>query len=599
LAQHQLVDPDGAAPLDQPVAGGRTAIHGQLVDPHGGVLIDLMADSARAVELRAQLPTMAAWDLTPRQICDLELLLSGGFSPLRGFLGKADYESVRDAMRLQDGTLWPMPIMLDVPAELADRLSVGSFLALNDPEGVALAVMRVDETWQPDRPLEAEAVFGTVDATHPGVDYLLNRSYPAYIAGRLFGLEAPLHYDYRDLRHTPAQVRAEFHKYGWRRVVAFQTRNPLHRAHVELTLRAAKEVEASLLIHPVVGMTRPGDVDHYTRVRCYKAIMPSYPSGTAMLSLLPLAMRMGGPREALWHAIIRKNHGVSHFIVGRDHAGPGSDRTGKPFYGPYASQDLLRQHEAELGVTMVDFRQMVYVEDRDEYMPEDEVPAGTRVLSLSGTEQRRRLNEGKELPSWFTPQPVATELRRSYPPRAQQGCTIFFTGLSGAGKSTLANVLLVKLLEIGGRPVTLLDGDIVRKHLSSELGFSREHRDINIRRIGFVASEITKNGGIAICAPIAPYDATRREIRKMIEPGGGFVLIHVATPLDVCEARDRKGLYAKARAGILKEFTGISDPYEEPTDADVVIDTSECTPAEAVQQILLHLEREGYLAATP
>jgi sulfate adenylyltransferase len=404
-----------------------------------------------------------------------------------------------------------------------------------------------------------------------------------------------MHYDYRDLRHTPAQLREHFSLMGWQKVVAFQTRNPLHRAHLELTLRAAKEVEANLLIHPVVGLTKPGDVDHYTRVRCYQSIMPSYPHGTATLSLLPLAMRMGGPREAVWHGIIRKNHGVTHLIVGRDHAGPGSDPSGKPYYEPYEAQDLFRKFEDELDVKMVPFRQMVYVENLDEYMPEDEVPAGARVLNISGTEQRKRLNEGKELPAWFTPPAVALELRRSYPPRSEQGVTVFFTGLSGSGKSTIASVLLVKMMEIGGRPVTLLDGDLVRKHLSSELGFTKEHRDLNIKRIGFVAAEITKNGGLAVCAPIAPYDSTRREVRKMVEAGGGFILVHVATPLEVCEARDRKGLYAKARAGIVKEFTGISDPYEIPEDADLTIDTTSNTPAEAAQQVILHLEKEGYI----
>jgi len=380
-------------------------------------------------------------------------------------------------------------------------------------------------------------------------------------------------------------------------VVAFQTRNPMHRAHVELTRRAAVQLEANLLIHPSVGMTKPGDVDHYTRVRCYEAVLQSYPMHTALLSLLPLAMRMGGPREAVWHAIVRKNYGCTHLIVGRDHAGPGSDASGKPFYGPYDAQALLRAHQDELGVGMVPFQMMVYVEDRDEYMPEDEVPEGTRVLNISGTELRRRLAEGREIPSWFTYPEVVTELRRSYPPRHRQGFTVFFTGLSGSGKSTIANVLMTKFLEAGGRPVTLLDGDIVRKHLSSELGFSKEHRDLNIRRIGFVASEITKNGGIAICAPIAPYQSVRREARDMIQPEGGFILVHVATPIEVCEARDRKGLYAKARAGIIKEFTGISDPYEEPTDADVVIDTTRLSPEEAAQQIILHLEREGYVGS--
>ncbi len=388
-----------------------------------------MAGGERVNELRTESVAWPSWDLTPRQICDLELLLNGGFSPLRGFMTRADYESVVRNMRLSDGTLWPIPVTLDVTEELAGRLRSGDWLSLRDPEGVMLAALQVSDVWQPDRGTEAEAVFGSTNPSHPGVDHLLKQTHRHYVAGRLEGVQAPTHYDYRDLRHTPAQLRAQFSMFGWRRVVAFQTRNPLHRAHLELTLRAAKESEASLLIHPVVGMTKPGDVDHYTRVRCYQAIMPSYPHGSAMLSLLPLAMRMAGPREAVWHAIIRKNHGVTHLIVGRDHAGPGSDASGKPFYGPYDAQDLFRKHESELGVAMLPFRQMVYVEDRDEYMPEDEVPDGSRVLSISGTEQRRRLNEGKELPAWFTPPAVAEELRRSYPPRSHQGVTVFFTGL--------------------------------------------------------------------------------------------------------------------------------------------------------------------------
>jgi sulfate adenylyltransferase len=369
----------------------------------------------------------------------------------------------------------------------------------------------------------------------------------------------------------------------------------MHRAHHELTLRAATEAGASLLIHPVVGLTKPGDVDHYARVRCYEALLPRYPQHTVKLALLPLAMRMAGPREALWHAIIRKNHGCTHLIVGRDHAGPGSDTAGRPFYGPYDAQELVRAHEAELGVAMVPFRNMVYVEDHDSFMPDDEVPAGSRVLNLSGTELRRRLSEGRDIPHWFTFPEIATELQRSHPPRHRQGFTIFFTGLSGAGKSTVANVLLSRFLEMGGRPVTLLDGDIVRRNLSSELGFSQRDRDINIRRIGFVASEITKNGGIALCAPIAPYDAVRKDVRAMVGAAGGFVLVHVDAPLEVCEGRDRKGLYAKARAGLIPEFTGISDPYEPPADAEVTLRTAELTPEESAQQVILHLEREGYV----
>ena len=567
-----------------------------LIAPHGGTLVDLFADSARAEEIKEESRDWVSHDLTPRQMCDLELLLNGGFSPLSGFMTAADHASVCADLRLAEGTLWPIPITLDVSETAADRLSTGARLALRDAEGVMLAVLHVEDLWRPDREEEAQAVFGTTNREHPGVAQLLDRSEPVYVGGRLEGLQPVSHYDYKPLRHTPAELRAAFSKLGWTRVVAFQTRNPMHRAHQELTLRAAKEIEANLLIHPVVGMTKPGDVDHYTRVRCYQALLPRYPQHTAMLSLLPLAMRMGGPREAVWHAIIRKNHGCTHLIVGRDHAGPGSDSNGTPFYGPYDAQELLRQHEAELGVAMVPFKLMVYVEHTDTYAPIDEVPEGTRTLNLSGTELRDRLTQGKVIPPWFTFPTVAEELKRSHPPRHRQGFTLLFTGLSGSGKSTIANVLLVKLLEMGGRPVTLLDGDLVRKNLSSELGFSREHRDINIRRIGYVASEITKNGGVAICAPIAPYDGVRKQVRAMIEPLGGFMVVHVSTPLEVCEQRDRKGLYAKARAGIIKEFTGISDPYEAPDDAEIAVDTTDLTAEEAAQQIILHLEKEGYVA---
>ncbi|HYZ91949.1 MAG TPA: bifunctional sulfate adenylyltransferase/adenylylsulfate kinase [Actinomycetota bacterium] len=566
-----------------------------LITPHGGVLRELIVDADRRDELRKASRDWPSWDLSDRQLCDLEMLLSGAFSPLQGFLGRADYESVCDMMRLSDGTIWPMPVVLDLPEEFAASVGDGSPLALRDAEGTMLAVLHVEERWTPDRSTEAEAVFGTTNGEHPGVAHVLNRTNPVYVSGRLEGVEAPTHYDYRELRRTPAELRAEFTKLGWRKVVAFQTRNPMHRAHFELTVRAATESGANLLVHPVVGMTKPGDVDHYTRVRCYEALRRHYPKGTATLALLPLAMRMGGPREAVWHAIIRRNHGCTHFIVGRDHAGPGSDSSGKAFYGPYDAQELLRSFQDELGVTMVPFQMMVYVEDRDTYFPVDEVPDGARTLNISGTELRDRLAKGSDIPSWFTFPEVAAELRRSYPPRSQQGFTVFFTGLSGSGKSTIANALMVKLLEMGGRPVSLLDGDLVRKHLSSELGFSKEHRDINIRRIGWVAAQVTKNGGIAICAPIAPYDATRRDVRFGVETGGGFILVHVATSLELCEERDRKGLYAKARAGIVKEFTGISDPYEAPEDAEITIDTADYSPDEAAQEIILYLEREGFI----
>ncbi len=568
-----------------------------LIAPHGGQLIDLLVDEARAEALMAPGRSAPEWSLTPRQMNDIELLLNGGFSPLSGFMNQADYVSVTNDMRLAGGTLWPIPVTLDVDEEAAKEAASGGELELRDPEGVLIAVLQVEDVWQPDREAEAAAVFGTTDPDHPGAGYLQRISHPYYVGGRLEGLQLPVHYDFRALRASPADLRVEFARAGWRRVVAFQTRNPMHRAHQEITLRAAKDVEANLLIHPVVGMTKPGDIDHYTRVRCYQSILDHYPQYTAKLALLPLAMRMGGPREAVWHAIIRKNYGCTHFIVGRDHAGPGSDASGEPFYGPYDAQELLRRHEEEIGVEMVPFRMMVYIPDDDSYQPIDEIPDDVRTLSISGTELRERLADGRDIPGWFSYPDVVEELRKTHRPRDKQGFTVFMTGLSGSGKSTLANALMVRLLEMGGRPVTLLDGDLVRQNLSSELGFSKEHRDINIRRIGWVASEITKNGGIAICAPIAPYDHTRKQVRETIDPVGGFNLVHVATPLEVCEARDRKGLYAKAREGIIKEFTGISDPYEEPADAEITIDTTQMRPSEAAQQIILHLEAEGYIGA--
>ncbi len=568
---------------------------GAYKEPHGGQLKELFLNENQADEAKEAAKHYPSWDLTQRQVCDLDLLMNGAFSPLEGFLGKADYDSVLKDMRLTSGVLWPMPINLDVTEAFAEGLSDGSRIALRDPEGVLLAVMEVSDIWTPDKQAEAQQVYGTTDELHPGVRHLMHTANSVYLGGRIEGIEPPTYYDFKLLRDTPSELRGRFRKMGWRRIVAFQTRNPLHRAHQELTFRAAREAEANLLIQPVVGMTKPGDIDHFTRVRCYEHVLEQYPEQTTQLSLLNLAMRMAGPREAVWHAIIRKNYGCTHFIVGRDHAGPGNDSNGQPFYGPYDAQELFKQHEAELDITMVPFKNMVYVENRAEYMADDEVSKGDTVLDLSGTEFRRRLQEGLDIPEWFSYPKVVAELRKAHPPKHEQGFTVFFTGLSGSGKSTIANALLVKLLENGSRPVTLLDGDVVRKHLSSELNFSKEHRDLNIRRIGFVASEITKNGGIAICAPIAPYTATRREVRQMIAPVGGFIETFVATPLEVCEQRDRKGLYAKARAGLLKGFTGIDDPYEEPVNAEVVLNTTELTPDLAAHRILITLEKLGYI----
>jgi len=537
------------------------------------------------------------WTLSPRQLCDLELLTNGGFAPLTGFLNQADYESVVNTMRLTNGSLWPIPVTLDVPETLAKSVDSGEVIGLRDAEGVLLATMKIADIWQPDRRAEAEAVFGTTDINHTGVARLLERTYPYYLGGEVTLIQPPLHYDFPHLRYTPAELKERFRKLGWERVVAFQTRNPMHRVHQELTFRAASEVEANLLIHPVVGRTQPNDINHFTRVRCYEHILKRYPEQTTMLSLLNLAMRMAGPREALWHALIRANHGCTHLIVGRDHAGPRNPITGQGYYGPYDAQELITEHAQETGITMVPFREMKYVESRAQYVPVDEIQPSDQVREISGTEIRRRLSESLDIPEWFSYPEVVTELRRTHPPKARQGVTIFFTGLSGSGKSTLANALQVKLMELGGRQTTLLDGDIVRKNLSSELGFSKEHRNLNILRIGFVASEITKNGGIAICAPIAPYTATRREVRDMIQPHGGFVEIFVSTPLEICEQRDRKGLYKKARAGEIKEFTGISDPYEKPENPELEINTTKLQPDRAVQQILLKLEHLGYLAA--
>ncbi|MDP2063954.1 MAG: bifunctional sulfate adenylyltransferase/adenylylsulfate kinase [Phaeovulum sp.] len=556
---------------------------------------ELYVSHESALKLKTEAGTLPSWDLTARQICDLELLMNGGFNPLKGFLGQADYESVVETMRLADGALWPIPVTLDVSEAFAATVEPGQDIALRDPEGVILAILSVSDKYLPSKPREAEMVFGADDLAHPAVNYLHNVAGPVYLGGPITGIQQPVHYDFKGRRDTPNELRAFFRKMGWRRVVAFQTRNPLHRAHQELTFRAAREAQANLLIHPVVGMTKPGDVDHFTRVRCYEAVLDQYPSSTTSMSLLNLAMRMAGPREAVWHGLIRRNHGCTHFIVGRDHAGPGKNSAGQDFYGPYDAQVLFKEHEAEIGLEMVDFKHMVYVQEKAQYYPANEVPDGSTVLDISGTELRRRLREGIEIPEWFSFPQVVAELRRTSPARAKQGFTVFFTGLSGSGKSTIANALMVKLMEMGGRPVTLLDGDVVRKHLSSELGFSKEHRDINIKRIGYVASEITKNGGIALCAPIAPYTATRRAVREMIEQYGAFVEVHVATSIEECERRDRKGLYKLAREGKIKEFTGISDPYEAPSKAELVVDTENVDVDHCAHQVVLKLEGMGLI----
>ena len=568
---------------------------GAFKEPHGGVLKELYLGESAAEREKLAARDTKSWDLTPRQLCDIELLLNGAFSPLGGFLGQADYERVLAEMRLVSGELWPIPITLDVTEAFAETLASGETLALRDPEGVLIATLEVGDIWTPDRAAEAAAVFGTEDDAHPGVDRLLHHANPVYVGGRLKGVEPPVHHDFRLLRDSPSELRGRFRKLGWRKVVAFETDRPMHRAHQALTFGAARECEANLLIQPSVGLAKMDDVDHYARVRCYEHVLKQYPEQTTTLSLLNLARRRAGPREALWQGIVRKNYGCTHFLVGRDHAGAGEDGAGEPFYPPGAAQELFKAHETELDITMVPYQDMVYVEDRAEHLPRDETTPQMTLHSLSDEEFRRRLREGLEIPDWYSFPEVVEELRKIHPPRHEQGFTVFFTGLSGAGKSTVANALLVKMLESGDRSVTLLDGDLVRKNLSSELGFSKEHRNLNILRIGYVAAEITKNGGVAICAPIAPYRTTRRQVRETVEAVGGFVEIYVSTPLEVCEKRDRKGLYAKARAGVVKGVTGIDDPYEEPERAEIVLDTRLLSPELAAHRILVKLESLGFI----
>ncbi len=565
-----------------------------LIQPYGGSLVALTVGEGRARQLRLASRDWPSHDLDPRQLSDLELLLSGGYSPLDGFMGRADHEAVCRNMRLANGVLWPVPITLDIPEDLAERLSVGDRLALRDPEGVMLAAMTIAEVWEPDREAERDALYGS-GIRSGGTPPPLGPRYA--VAGAIEGVQLPVHHDYRELRLTPVELRRWFARLGWRRVLAFQTHQTMHRAQQWLTQRTALDSGANLLLHPLVGSTRSGDPDHYTRVRCYQELLAHYPKDMARLNLLPLTSRGAGPREAVLEGIVHRNFGCSHLMVEYDLAGAVLETAGGPLYDPAEARQLVDRHRDELGIEVMPFRDVVFLERRAEFVCADDAPADDRPLRVSGAEVRERLAHGRELPEWFTFPGVERELRRRHPPRHSQGFTVFFTGLSGAGKSTVANALRVKLMEIGGRGVSLLDGDLVRKNLSSELGFTREHRDLNIHRIGFVSAEITRAGGVAICAPIAPYDAVRRQVRSMVEPWGGFVLVHVATPLEVCEARDRKGMYAKARAGIVKEFTGISDPYEEPTDAEVTLDTSAVTPEEATREVLLFLERQGYISA--
>ncbi len=566
-----------------------------LIEPHGGDLVDLRVDPNLGTYLKETAMTLPDITLNDRQLCDLELLATGVLSPLRGFMNRFDYESTLNRTRLANDILYPIPICLDISGNKARVIKIGQSIALRDAEGFLLSIMHVEDKWPIDKKREALNIYGTLDKTHPGVNYVFNKLESYYIGGRLEVISLPLHFDFKQLRMTPEEIRALYLKLGWHRVVGFQTENPIHRPQFEMTLKAMQQAKANLLILPIVGMTKPDDFDHYTRVRCCRNITRHYPPDSFLLNLLPLAMRMSGARDALLHLIIAKNYGCTHFIIGRDHASPGPDNNGNPFYKKDEARRLAEECSKEIGVQIIPFEEMVYLPFEDKYLPSDQVPDESQAISLSGSDIRKRFRTGSKIPEWTTFPEVIKEIQKAYPPPQKQGFTIFLSGLSGAGKSTIAKVLFSRFMEIGDRPVTLLDGDIVRHNLSSELNFSKEHRDINVRRIGFVASEITKNRGIAICAPIAPYAETRAEIRKKIEAYGGFIEVHVSTPIEVCEKRDRKGMYAKARAGLIKGFTGVDDPYEIPESPEIHIDTTNIIPDEAAQEILLLLGQKGYI----
>ena len=557
---------------------------------------NLLVHFRRIDRLKQEAGVYLSMDLNQRQLCDLELLLNRAFYPLVGFMNRADYESVLDNMRLADGTVWPMPVCLDVPEAVAQKLQPGEPLALRDEEGFMLAVLTVQEVWTPDLQRHARAVFGTSRPDeHPGVAKLFHEVHPWFVGGTLEGLHLPLHYDFADLRTSPAQTHRIFTQRGWRNVAGFQTERHLHCAHREMILRGAREAGANLFIHPVVGRAGPNDLDHFTLVRCYQEFITNFPRNMVQLGLIPLERRLAGPRQALFEAIIRRNYGCTHFMVSQDHGDPFAGDSRERFYPLGAAQELTKSLEDEIDIKMIPLQQMVYVEDKAQYFPVSQVEPEMKTREISSAELKRRLEFDLEIPEWFSFPGVVQELKKAYPPRHRQGFTVFITGLSGAGKSTLAKVLYVRFMEMRERPVTLLDGDIVRKNLSSELDFTRAHRNLNVQRIGFVASEITKNRGIAICAPIAPYEESRSLARDMITPYGGFVEIFMSTPLDICEQRDRKGIYAKARSGAMKGVTGIDDPYEPPRNPEINIDTTNLTPTEAAQEVFLFLEEQGYI----
>jgi len=560
----------------------------KLIAPCGGTLVDLIV-APDEIEHAKSLPAV---HLSERAVCDLELLATGAFSPLDRFMGSADYERVVHEMRLENGHLFPIPITLPVADD--EPIKLDGEVSLRDSRNDIVATMTVEEIYEWDLAETAREVFGTNDARHPLVAEM-HRWGTRNISGQLKVLRLPAHFDFRELRLTPSETRSRLEATGFENVVAFQTRNPLHRAHEEMTKRAIQQVDGILLLHPVVGMTKPGDIDHFTRVRTYKALAENhYDPNRILLSLLPLAMRLAGPREALWHALIRRNYGANHMIIGRDHASPGNDSNGKPFYQPYAAQELVQQFEPELGVKVLPFGEFVYVPEEDRYEDARALTATVTTTQISGTQGREWYRNGNEnLPAWFARPEVAELIAQTYPPRHKQGFCIWFTGLSAAGKSTTAEILAA-LLQERGRQVTVLDGDIVRTHLSSGLGFSKHDRDLNIRRMGFVASEIVRHHGAVICAAVSPYRATRNDVRSMIG-ADKFVEVFVDTPLAECERRDTKGMYVKARRGEIENFTGIDDPYEPPVSPELTIETLTKSGEENAKAIFTYLRDRGWL----
>lgn len=564
----------------------------ELIKPYGETLINLIISGDEREELTAQATRLPSIQLSNRAVCDLELLAAGAFSPLETFHGKADYERILEEMRLANGLVFPIPITL--PVNDFDGLKLDKKIALRDAKNDLLAVMCVEEIYEWSRTDFARNILGTNDLFHPLVTEIEHWG-KFNISGKLQVLNLPKHFDFKDLRLSPIETRNELIKLKNKNVVAFQTRNPIHRAHEEMTKRAAATVGGTLLLQPVVGMTKPKDIDYFTRVRIYRKLVENhYEKGKTLLSLLPLAMRMAGPREAVFHAIIRRNYGANHFIVGRDHASPGKDSHGKSFYETNAAQELFSKFETEIGVKMLSFNEFVFLPEEDRYEEITKIEMETKTFSLSGTQIREDfLYKGKPLPAWFTRKETVEILAENYPPRSRQGICLWFTGLSGAGKSTTAEIL-TNLLHEKGRRVTLLDGDVVRTHLSKGLGFSKTDRDTNIRRIGFVASEIVRHGGVAVCAAVSPYRATRNEVRNLVGKDN-FIEIFVETPLEICEQRDTKGMYAKARRGEIKDFTGIDDVYETPETAEITLDTVKFQVEENARKILQFLIESGFI----